>query len=63
MAVVYRGSNLMIGLSSDPKPTLAVDKAVFFETDTTTNYDFDLGTTTWIYRSAGHKISSLMTYG
>ena len=61
MAVVYRSANILTGLTSDPKPTTVVDKAVFFDTEKLIFYDFILGTTTWRERSAGATLGAIVS--
>jgi hypothetical protein len=61
MTVVYRSGNILTGLTSDPKPTLAQDEAIFFDTEKLLFYDFILATTTWRERSAGATLGSIIS--
>ena len=61
MAVVYRSGNILTGLSSDPKPTTVVDKAIFFDTEKLIFYDFILSTTTWRERASGATLGSIIS--
>ena len=61
MAVVYRAGNILTGLTSDPKPTTVVDKAIFFDTEKLIFYDFILSTTTWRERASGATLGSIIS--
>ena len=61
MAVVYL-ANRLTGLSTDVKPTNVQDKMVFYQTDNSKTYDFDLATTTWTVRSAGMSLGTALAF-
>ena len=62
MAVVHL-ANRLTGLSSDTKPTTVQDKMIFYQTDNSETYDFDLSTTTWTVRSAGATLGDIIAIG
>ena len=61
MTLQYYSGNRIEGLSTDTKPTTAQDKSVFYETDTSKTFDFDLSTTTWTERTSGVSTLSGLT--
>ena len=61
MAVVHL-ANRLTGLSTDTKPTTVQDKMVFYQTDNSKTYDFDLSSTTWTVRSAGMSLGTALAF-
>ena len=61
MTVVHL-ANRLTGLSTDTKPTNVQDKMVFYQTDNSETYDFDLGTTTWTVRSSGMGLGTVLAF-
>ena len=62
MAIEYKNSNTLKGLSSDPKLTNTQDKAVLYSTDNGDLWDYDAGTSTWIQRSGSLSTGILMAF-
>jgi hypothetical protein len=63
MTVVYLG-NIITGVDADTKPTNVQDKSIFYSTDVSKTYDFDLSTTTWTERGAGAVgLGDIITFG
>lgn len=64
MTLKYLSGNRVTGLSTDTKPMSVVTNSVFFETDTSTTYDFD--GSSWTARSSGgsetHSFTSVSTF-
>tara|TARA_B110001454_G_C12705430_1_gene428376 strand:+ start:1909 stop:2097 length:189 start_codon:yes stop_codon:yes gene_type:complete len=61
MAILYL-SNYLTGLSTDTKPTNVQDKSIFYQTDNSETYDFNLSTTTWTVRSSGMGLGTALAF-
>ncbi len=62
MAITFISGNKLKGISSDPKPSNAQDKAILFSTDNGDLWDYSTSLSTWVQRSGSLNIGILSAF-